>query len=61
MQINEKKILNVNIMLNLKKKEKKRHRFKNTPSHASLLGNGLNIFQFEIIQVITYTIKNCLT
>ncbi len=38
----------MNTMLNFSK-TCKRHRSEKTPSHASLLGNGLNIFQFEIV------------
>jgi hypothetical protein len=39
-----------------KKTSKKKHIFKKTVFHAALFRNGLNKFQFEIVQVTTYEI-----
>jgi hypothetical protein len=46
----------------LRKKTLKGHKFKKMPFHGFSLGNGLNKFQFEIIQsMMTYEIYNYLT
>jgi len=44
------------------KKTLKGHKFKKMPFHGFSPGNGLNKFQFEIIQsMMTYEIYNSLT
>jgi hypothetical protein len=40
----------------------KRHESKKTPFHASSLGNGINTFQFKIVQpLMTYGTSSCPT
>jgi hypothetical protein len=41
----------------LGRKTFKKPKFKKTIFHATLLGNGLNIFQFGIVQVTIITYK----
>jgi hypothetical protein len=53
-QIGETSIENLFANMLLEKKLEK-HRFEKTPFHTYWLGSGLNIFQFETIQVVTTT------
>jgi hypothetical protein len=55
MQIDAKDIKSLLVNMVLKIKISKLYRFKKTFFHASLFGNGVNIFQFKIVQITITT------
>jgi hypothetical protein len=62
MQIDGEGIQSFIVYMVLGKKTLKGHKFKKMPFHGFSFGNGLNKFQFEIIQsMMTYEIYNYLT
>jgi hypothetical protein len=55
MQIDVEDIKSLLVNMVLKNKISKMYRFKKTFFHASLFGNGFNIFQFKIVQITITT------
>jgi hypothetical protein len=58
MQIGGEGMENLFVNMVLDRKALKVHKSKKTPFHASLLRNGLNIFQIGTIQIITLGLWN---